>query len=186
MYSNEIIVVRKYVNVLHKFYTTPWQLEQLEQLENLKQLLGPHHGVLSYLRLDCIAEKRKYELIMKAIHSLHLAEILGPLIYLLKKNKHLALLHTIVSELIIGVKKQLKIEDITIYSAHALADEDRMRIEEWVKQQRHAHIIRSDMVVQPELIAGFRIEGHNFMGDYSVYRQLHNLKYLCIKEGHIS
>lgn len=186
MYSNDTILIRKYVHVLHKFYTTPWQLEQLESLESLKQLIGPRHGVLSYLRLDCIAEKRKYELIMKAINSLGLNDILEPLVYALKKNKHLALLHAIVSELIANVKKQLRIEDIIIYSAQTLTDEDQIQLKEWIKKERHAAIIRTTMVLQPTLIAGFRIEGHNFMCDYSISRQLHNLQYLCIKEGHIS
>lgn len=186
MYSNEVTIARKYVRVLNQAYTKSWNITQLEQLESLKQLLGPRNGVLSYLRLDCIAEKRKYELIMKAIKSLELIETFEPLVFLLQKNKHLALLYNITAILISYIKKQLKVSDIIIYTAHELQDSDKAKLEEWVKRERHALIVRSEVVIKPTLIAGFRIEGDGFMGDYSVYRKLHNLKHICMKEGHLS
>ncbi len=186
MYSNDTILIRKYLKVLHKLYTGPWQLEQLESLENLKHLVGPHHGIFSYLRLDCIPEKRKYELLMKAIHSLNLTDMLEPLIYSLKKNRHLALLPMIISKLIVATKKLLRVEDIIIYSAHPLADEDHAQLKAWIKRERHAATVRSTLVIQPKLIGGFRIEGYDFMCDFSINQQLHTVQSLCIKEGLMS
>jgi ATP synthase F1 delta subunit len=186
MYGKETLYIRPYVNVLNKYYANSWKIEHLEKLEELQILLGPRHGALSYLRLDCIAEKRKYDIIMGALHSLQLEEMLKPIVFLLKKHKKLELLHAIISALVDSIKKKLRVEDITIYSACELAKDDQKKLETWIKDTYNAHIIRSHLVIEPQLIAGFRIEGSHFVADYSIQYQLHKLQHICNKEGLIS
>ena len=80
----------------------------------------------------------------------------------------------------------MRVEDIAIYSAHPLSHEDQVNLEEWIKKERNALVVRSHVIIEPELLGGFRIEGSDFVGDYSIYRKLHNLQYRCMKEGQVA
>jgi ATP synthase F1 delta subunit len=179
---NDMRLVRIYARILNIYHTAPWNLPDADRLDHLNVLFGGRKGITMYLSLAAISEDTKYAILKKAIASVHLSTILDPMLELLSAHYRLALLPSIVQLITQEVKKQLNIEDITIYSAHPLSPQDQAALEQWVAQKQHDAHIRSNMHINPSLIAGFRIEGSHFMGDYSVQWQLQHLKHICKKE----
>lgn len=183
---NDKHLLRMYVHIVARYHGTTWTRDEFEKLEAFTQLWEEGAGATGYLFLSAIAEPKKYKIIKKALEQGGLTNVLSPLVELLVAQNRLELMPAIVHLLAHDIKKHLKIEDITIYSAHALSSDDIAALEQWVAEQRHAALVRSRIRIMPELLAGFRIEGTDFMCDYSVQLQLQRLQHMCRKEGYTS
>ena len=139
------------------------------------QFLSEHKNLLFYLSLPVVDEADKKRFIDLFFEKFHLFDCLKQLVYLLLKNKHASLAADVLRDIYGLYKIKNNISDLRITSSSDLSEEKIEEIKNFfTKKSGQRVVVRYS--VNPELIAGIRLQTDTYLWDYSIAKQLRKLK----------
>lgn len=162
---------KAYLNVFGEQHT----FQDFCSMWRASQFLSEHHSLLFYLSLPMIHEVDKKRFIDLFFEKFHLFDSLKQLFYLLLKNKHIFLATDVLRDIYTLYKIKNKISDLQVTSSSDLSEEKIEEIKDFFTKLSGQHVVVR-YSIDPELIAGLRLQSDTLLWEYSIAQQLRKLK----------
>lgn len=179
MRSAETLLARKYARALQEAIIDEFDHHKRDALERWSLLLK-NRVIIKYLRLDVLSDATKADILIQTAHSYGLDfSWIRSLLKLLQKQGRLYLVGYVLYELVVLSHKSYGIEDVEVTTVDALTNEEKKAIQRIVCRHTGAREVRIKERRDPSLIAGLRLQGKEFLWEYSVRNQLAALEKMC-------
>lgn len=170
------LLAKRYATAFLNVFFKELSAEAIEHLQALATFMKNHSEGLFYVKLSCIKQSIKQEVLFKLFEKFDLAdEPYRRLLALLAHDRRLFLLPLIIEHILILYKERAGILDATIASSHPLEHAYQQKLEQLIKETLHK-TIHYHYTISPALIAGVRLTTNSLLWEYSVRQQLLALK----------
>lgn len=177
--QNQIVLAHKYAQGFFQVYSSCFTQEAYEQVRYAKIFFRSHAKILRIFSLASLKEGSTEGSSTSILPELlrakgSLPHFFLPLLALLLKHKRSALLPEVLEQITLLYCQANETEEIIIWSSSALSEEQVKTIQAFISKRRVRKII-STVQIDPSLIAGVRIQGEQFLWEYSVRGQFRNI-----------
>lgn len=174
MTLQEKAVSRKYAQAFLRVFGNKITTDDVRALEYSSVFFQENSDKFFYLYLSSISSEIKRDLMMQVCSPFGLKTILQPLVGILAQHGRLTLLGTVLQQIIVVYKEQHDIIDARFISVHPLQADEQI-----VMKKFFEHItgktVQAQLVIDPRLIAGVRLQGDTVVWEHSVAKQLRSI-----------
>ncbi len=172
---DEIHIAQKYARAFLQVYGAIITHTQIQQLKPYTAFLKEHRKVLFLVNLPLIDEEHKKKIIAQLEASCSSCGILEPLVTLLIKHRRIQFLPSILDALIDLDNERSEIIEFTVASVHPLDAPLRDTILQFLVAKTGKNIVLHELI-DPTLIAGISAQSATLAWEFSVRKQLKQLK----------
>ena len=164
---NQSRLIHKYAQAFYNVYGNEVTLDTFWHIKHASGHLKYIPGVLFFLALVDIEEKKQHEMVEILLQRLQLPESVGRLIYLLMEHHRINLLPFVLQSFINIYQEKKKILLFNITTVSPLDSENKKEIESFLHRLSGCHIL-SEYSIDNKLIAGIRALNRNYLWEYSI------------------
>lgn len=175
MTEKETFVARKYARAYLNVFGNDFTIEQFQAFEALGTFLSQHQRVLFFLQLRHIDDQKKQVILQDIVTKLKIPASFMHLVNLLLKDKRASLLEEVVNQVANLYKELNHVIPIAITTSHELNETSCAIIRNFIAQKTSC-IVLAHKTVDPTLIAGLRIQSDTLLWEYSVRKQLQQIR----------
>lgn len=176
------VLIRKYTVAFMRIFSS----EINENSADLRKAIGslrPMKRMFLGYSFVLIQQKNSEQSIDRFLQSVGLPRYFFLLVRLLVVHRRFELFVDILEAIAKVVLDQHNQQDIVIYSAQTLAENDVKKIENYMYILRKKPVSQTTCIIHSDLIAGIRVESDNFILECSVRKQLAALSAMLKREG---
>jgi F-type H+-transporting ATPase subunit delta len=155
-------------------------IDDFHALELFKKFLGDNKELFSLLAIPIVAANKKIELVRSLSLACGVKIDLGPLVALLIEDRRTKLLQEVIKYSAILYKRDNNIQSFTIASSHALSDAACAVIKNFLERETGSSVVYT-RDVDPSLIAGIRLHSDTLVWEYSIDKQLRELRLMLVQ-----
>ena len=157
--------------------------EHIVSLRSFVASLRQKKGMFAAYSLVVMQQKIVKQCIDRFLHNAGLPSYFFLLVHLLIAHKRFELFVEVLEAIEKIVRDKCNQQKLVIYSAQTLSENSIKKIENYMYVMRKKSISQVICIVQPNLIAGIRVESDNFVLECSVRKQLTTLNTMLKREG---
>jgi len=173
---SEAVVAKRYADALFQLATEKNNIDKLiSELEVVKEVFEGDKKVSDFLNHPRIKSDDKMKLIDEAFKSCE-KDVINTLKILVERHR-IGAISLVVDALIDQYNEAKGIARATVYSARALSDEEKDKIEASLKSQLHKKNVSINNIVEPSVLGGLRIRVGNTIYDGSISGKLNRIKH---------
>jgi F-type H+-transporting ATPase subunit delta len=182
MISKELSLARRYAQAFLNISFDELEMHDLPALKGAIDYFDTHRSVLSLLKVSLIGPEEKIQaLSLILIERFKLPAAFNGLVNLLVVGKRAFLIQQVLKLIYELYQERAKIMIFTISSASPLADDEKKMLETFLTRTVPLNLIY-DYLVDPELIAGVRMQSNRYLWQYSIADTLHRARQSLMKE----
>ncbi len=170
-------LIHKYVRAFLNVHAQQLSDAQVKQIGQISNFFKSHRHTVFFLKLPAQFTAIKEAMIKKLIDQLNIAVSLQSLISLLLKQQRLFLLPAICAAIEQEFEQQNGIMRFTISSSHALSEKQEQLITHFLENKTGKKIEFVEKI-DPQLIAGVRLQSDTLLWEYSIAKQLRDAERL--------
>jgi ATP synthase F1 delta subunit len=171
MKLHDRLLAQKYAQAYMNIFGNKFTSDKENKLMAFVAAYKQNPAKFFYLGLHSLAPAVKTNLIGQEMQKFGLTQPLQPLIALLAQQGRLGLLVDVFQALVVLYKKMHGIIDVTVKSAQPL-DESSLDVIRKFLMERTGKQVHMIPCIDPSLIAGVRLQGDDFVWEYSIAKQL--------------
>jgi len=176
---NKEVIAKKYANAFFNLYFKNVNENIILNIKEASLYLEKNPNIILFFSLPNLSLSDKNEISNLLISKLKLPNEFIRLINLLIKQNRMFLFNEILKYICNIYKEQNNIVLFEVFSAYPLLDFEKSIISKFLENKLNKKIVL-EFKVKDDLIAGIQIKSDNFLWEYSVQKQLHNLKQLIL------
>lgn len=180
MTSYESIVSKKYAQAFLNIIGDRLSLEYFTKLSAAQQFFAHHHKQLFFLTMPIVDDDTKVAYLEKVFTRFGLDDYLKKLAALLVRHKRAFLMPRVLKQLCRLYKKRNNIAQFSISSSHALGQDELKTVQQFLVRKTGQTILYEYMI-DKRLIAGIRLQSDTLLWDYSIRKQLEQIKLPLIR-----
>lgn len=186
-------LARKYARAFLNLYINKLTQNQYEAFLNVHDILVQQKKVLFFLGLAMIPDELKHQALEKLFIPFDCGAQFHRLVLLLLESQRIHLLPLVLNGIIQGYREAHGIVHVFAATSHTLTDTQVQALGAFFKEllnaQRAAHTrqvttVQFETKVTPQLIAGLKVQGDNFLWEYSIDKQLREIEQLLSSKGY--
>ncbi len=178
--NKESMIAKKYAQAFLGVFIDTLSLEDMRTMQAAQQFLARHKRALFFLTLPIIDRAVKRDSLISLVDKFGLPASIKKLIDLLLVHKRTFLLRDILGAIITEYQRRYGIVSCTITSSHSLSQRNVEMIKGFLAQETGCDIIY-EYKVDNRLIAGIRVQSDTFLWEYSIAKQLHDMRLSLIR-----
>jgi len=171
----DISIVKKYAQAFMLVFPHVVSFSDVENIEKAQKFLQTHRRTLFFLQLPQLTYDSKVSMLNDLIGYFSLPADLLRLFLLLITHNRSFYIPPVLFYIVQLYKKQQDILDFSVVSSHSLEEKDLFIIKNFLNRMMKKNIICTP-VVNKSLIAGFRLHNLEYQWEYSIKKQLQQLK----------
>lgn len=175
MIGAETIVARRYAKSFVNLFASKMNSEDLEKIRNVVDYMKEHKHMLFFFNIATIDDSIKKKQLLLLLERFAVRTLLDPLADTLLADKRVFLLPLILHEIIQAYKEYARIRIFTITSSHALSSSALDTIKNFLARLTGCAIIYT-YHIDKKLIAGIRLADETGLWEYSIARQLKQVR----------
>lgn len=176
----EALLARRYALALLRVCGDQFSHDDLLAMQRAVEFFKSHAPALYFLRLPDLPVHAKNEIVQKLFETVKLPHCFHQLAALLSQHKRPGLIAPILTLVLELYKEQHGIMDVRIESSSAL-DAAQLKIIQAFLAQMSAKTINYTHRVDPDLIAGIRLQSSSVLWEYSVRKKLRAIRLSVIR-----
>ncbi len=179
---NTNILAKKYAQA---FLDTHGHLITHDVVQAVKEaalFLAKRNDSLFFLRLSVINEDTKKSMLLEIARLFGLQEPLAPLLDLLARHNRAFLLKEVLEQMYILYNERMNIMEFNVEGVYPLNENELLNIRQFLEAKTGKKIILNP-VIDASLVAGLSIKSTTLMWEFSVRKQLDQLKALLRGEA---
>jgi F-type H+-transporting ATPase subunit delta len=180
--NEQIVIARRYAHAFLNVFIESLSNNDLTNIEQAIDFFTKHKQLIALLKVPHIDTQQKsdaLEYILLKIY--HLPESFKKLVSLLVSQKRAYYILEVLIQLNEYYQIYKNIEYFQIKSSHQLEQKELELLEQFLKEQTEAIIIYK-YEIDPDLIAGIRMQSNTLLWEYSIQKQLNALTHQ-LKQG---
>lgn len=171
------IIAKKYAVAFLNVFGKSISEESLQHIAHLeKAITATHKKFLVLLSIPILSPAVKKHVIDEIATYFKLNTAFIQLMNTLIAHKRVHLLDQIIKHIINEYQKIHHLDVFTIEVSHALQEQEKTRIINFIKNFMPQHTIKTEFKVQPKLISGMRIKSDTFLWEQSIQKRLQLVK----------
>lgn len=171
MTTQEKIIARKYAQAFFRVFGKKITENDMQSFDRLRDFYQNNSDKFFYLYLSSLTPGLKQNLILQTCDAFGLKSLLQPLVTLLAQHGRLKLLGMILQQLMVVYRENHNIMTVRLISAHPL-EADEQNIMKKFLEHKTRKTIQLQLVTDPRLIAGVRLQSDTVLWEYSIAQQL--------------
>jgi F-type H+-transporting ATPase subunit delta len=175
MKLQEKLLARKYAQAYFHVFGDQITQAVIPAIEQFVAFYLQHKEKFFYLGLSSFAARMKADALMKNCDQFGLRQLLQPLVTVLAEQARLTLIEQVLEELIVLYKHAHNIIDVACMSAHPLDAQEQKVITEFLEKAT-GKTINASLIINPDLIAGVRLQSDTFLWERSLEQQLRAIR----------
>ena len=175
----DMSIAKKYAQAFMSSFPRVITLSSLDTIHAAQQFLQTHRRTLYFLQLPQFTAEHRVSMLTDMVEHFSLSQDFIHLFLLLITHNRSFYIPAVLSWVIELYKKEHGIVNFTVMSAHHLTDNYRSIIKRFLDTMTGQNSICS-FVLNTSLIAGMRMKSNECQWEYSVRKQLKQLKKLEI------
>jgi len=179
---NQDILAKKYAIAFLNVYKSELSIGDIERLEILESFLKSNRFFYISLRIPTIPRKTKNYALDKIVENYQFKPPVAILMKNLLENDRIDMLHKVINHIRHEYAKREHLEFFTIKTSHELTTNEKKVIVKLIQNLTTA-TIRTDFIVDENLIVGIRIESPVFLWERSIKKELEKVSNSIAKEG---
>lgn len=186
-------LARKYARAFLNLYISKLTEKQYEAFLNVHDILAQQKKVLFFLGLAMIPDELKHQALEKLFAPFDCGTQFHRLVLLLLESQRIHLLPLVLNGIIQGYREAHGIVHVLAATSHSLKVAQVQALgaffKELLKAQGPAYTkqvttVQLETKVTPQLIAGLKIQGANFLWEYSIDKQLRQIEQSLSNKGY--
>ena len=169
------VLVYKYARAFFNCFSDQISFEAIDSLSSVLRYFKKNGRILQWLEFPDPTKYIQQQFLNHIFSDLKLPLIFKKLFFLLKKHQRLSLLPHVFSVIIDEYRKRNELVLAHVESSIELDDEYKQYIKKFLERKLNKTVPCS-FAVNTALIAGIRIQGKEFLWEYSVNDQLRRIK----------
>lgn len=179
MTRKETIVIGRYAQAFLNRFQRDITVHNVAALENVVRFLQENRSVIALAKIPGLLASQQQMLMKQCLDRFALYPLLNPLVTLLIAHKRISYITEIIRVIIARYKRQQGITEFTIASSHLLDGDSQASIVHFLEKQT-GNQIQGSFVLDTGLIAGIRMRSEEFLWEYSIAKQLRQIKLALI------
>ncbi|KKP35340.1 MAG: ATP synthase subunit delta [candidate division TM6 bacterium GW2011_GWF2_32_72] len=171
MQLEKIALSKKYAAAFLNLFMNQLNDEDIKKFETAETFLKKNRRNIFFLRFPSIDASLKQKVLNLIFEKFQINPILFKLTDLLKSKKRLFLLRETIKQICIIYKRRKNIIDFNISSSHQLNEHQKKVIQEFLEHNTKKNIT-SSYKINPNLIAGIRLQSNELLWEYSIQKKL--------------
>ncbi len=174
------LLAEKYARAFFNIFGNKITRDDFYNLLILQKFLRDNKRALFFLELPSITDSIKVKKMIDISDMVHLGARFNPLIKLLVQDGRAGLWRDVVTQLIDVYKQRHNILFFSITSSHALDEGELELLKAFLVSKTGSDIIY-DYNVDKSLIAGIRLQSETMIWEYSIRKQLNDVRLQLIR-----
>jgi F-type H+-transporting ATPase subunit delta len=170
-------IIQKYARAFIRTFPKACSLSSINKIKIALSFLKKHKQILLLLQLPQLDEERKKSMVADLISHFTLPEQLADIMLLLIQHNRSFYIPGVLAAIMQLYKEQTNSMEFSIRSAHPLNEKQIENIHNFLNKKLNKNIL-STTVVDPSLIAGLRLQSNEYLWEYSVRKQIQELRQL--------
>lgn len=170
-------IAKKYAQAFMSVYPKAFAFNDIKKIESARTFLQNHKRTLFFLQLPQFDTERKKSMIADLVDYFSLPHSFSAIILMLIQHNRTSYIPSVFYWIIQLYYTQINAVAFSITSAHELNSDQVDSMEKFLEQSLHKKIIGTPLV-NKSLIAGVRLQSNDYLWEYSVRKQIRNLKTL--------
>jgi ATP synthase F1 delta subunit len=179
---NTNILAKKYAQAFLDTYAHLVTDEVIQAVKAAALFLAKRNDSLFFLRLSVINEDTKKSMLLEVARLFDLQKSLAPLLELLARHNRAFLLKDVLEQMCILYNERMNIMEFNVDGVYALNENELLQIRQFLAAKTGKKIVLYPGI-EPSLIAGISIKSSTLMWEFSVRKQLDQLKALLRGEA---
>lgn len=175
MTKGQTILAKKYADAFLNVFIDKLSYEDMSKISAASDFLVAHHALLSFLTWPVIKTEVKVRSLHELLQKFSLDHPFDKLVALLASSKRLHLINAVLKQIYAIYMKRKNMVHVSITSSHQLHESDLATIKQFLVNIAGTSIIY-DYTVDKKLIAGIRLQSDVFLWEYSIRKQLAQMK----------
>ncbi len=167
-------LARKYAQAYMKLFGAQLTPQTVAQLSALITEYAADKSRFFYLDLSSFPAQFKTDLFLKVCDQFALRDTLSRLAVVLAQQGRLGLVMQVIQAIIALYQEEQNLVQVVMTSAHPLSADERAVVQKFLQQTTGKKIQIQDKI-DPNLIAGIRLQSDTFLFEHSVAKQLRAL-----------
>lgn len=170
-------IAKKYAKAFMLVFPQSFSRDDIQVMNYAYNFLKTHKKILFFLQLPQFNEERKKAMIADLLQYFSLPASLDSLIHLLIKHNRTFYLPDILSNIIELYAEKTNSIEFLCSSTRILNQQQQDAIQKFLNHSLNKEIILTS-IIDNSLIAGLRLQSHNYLWEYSVQKQIQALQAL--------
>ena len=172
----ESVIPKKYATAFLNLYIEKLAPDFIKRLDKLIELMRGRHEALFYVKLSCIDDTIKKDILNKLFERFELEKEFRQLINVLAEHKRLFMMYQVLISMRQLYKQRKNIIECTITSSHTLSPQMLEHVQQFFEKKSGNKQVLYNSYKDKALIAGIRIQSDTFLWEHSIAKQLEALK----------
>lgn len=180
--SHEKAIARNYATAFLNSFFDDISLDDFSVMCKMITFWQERKQELVFLQRPWLTDEKKIEILNILLDNLSAPKVLGDLFALLVRHKRIALIRDVLGQICLLYREKKNILFFTITSTHPLSDEQLVVIKKFLAHKTGKTIL-FECAIDTKLIAGIRCQSGTLVWEYSVHKQLDDLRRQLILQG---
>lgn len=177
------ILARRYAQAFLNLFMDQLSMREYQKLQAMSEFIQSHRQTTFFLGLQSIPSHDKEKLLLDLIQKYNLPASLNNLVTTLIHHDRAGLLGKILDQICELYRKKNRILSFNIESSSILEPDQLDFIHKFLAYNTNSTIV-STAKINKELIAGLRLQSDTYLWEYSIRKQINELKRKAAIRGH--
>jgi len=170
-------LAKKYATAFVNLFDDELNGEVNSRIEQFVHFLLHRRAALVFLGLPHIPAEKKVNVVEKIVDKFQLPESIKKIVRLLISNNRQMIIAQVLQQILMVYRKRHHIEIFDVKTVEPLDENQKDEVRRFLETQVSG-TVRCDFVTESEIIAGLRAQSNTNLWEYSVAKDIRNLKKL--------